>query len=242
MVDPMIDLLVLIAGAFLAAAISGAAGFGGALLLLPLLTRTVGVAEAVPLLTVAQLAGNLARVGFGYRSIAWRPVLLFLAFALPAAVLGALAFTSLPKSVAVRLIGGVILLFVIMRHTGILRLKPGARMLAVGGAAVGFLSGLVGSAGPLGAAVFLSLGLPPTAYIASEAVTAVAMHAVKIVVYGQTLVFGSGFWPLAAALSAAMVAGTWAAKRVIERLSAKAFERWVTVLLVVVAVQMVVTG
>ncbi len=204
----MVDYLVLIAGAFLAAAISGAAGFGGALLLLPLLTHTVGVAEAVPLLTIAQLAGNLARVGFGYRSIAWRPVLMFLAFALPAAALGALAFASLPKSVAVRLIGGVILLFVILRRTGILRLAPGAGVLVVGGTAVGFLSGLVGSAGPLGAAVFLSLGLPPTAYIASEAVTAVAMHAVKIVVYGQTLVFGAGFWPLAAALSAAMVAGT----------------------------------
>jgi uncharacterized membrane protein YfcA len=157
-------------------------------------------------------------------------------------VLGALAFASLPKSVAVRLIGSVILLFVILRHTGVLRLKPGAGMLAVGGAAVGFLSGLVGSAGPLGAAVFLSLGLPPTAYIASEAVTAVAMHAVKSVVYGQTLVFGPGFWPLAVALSAAMVAGTWAARRVIERLSAKAFERWVTILLVIVAVQMIVAS
>ncbi len=240
--QPMLVFLVLIAGAFLAAAISGAAGFGGALLLLPLLTRTVGVAEAVPLLTIAQLAGNLARVGFGYRSIAWRPVLIFLAFALPAAALGALAFAALPGSVAVRLIGGVILLFVILRRSGVLRLKPDARMLAAGGAAVGFLSGLAGSAGPLGAAVFLSLGLPPTAYIASEAVTAVAMHTVKSVVYGQTLVLGPGFWPMAAALSAAMVAGTWAAKRIIERLSATAFERWVTLLLVIVAVQMIVAG
>lgn len=68
--------LILMAGAFLAAAISGAAGFGGALPLLPLLTRTVGVAEAMPLLTIAQLAGNLARVGFGYQSIARRPVLI----------------------------------------------------------------------------------------------------------------------------------------------------------------------
>jgi len=39
-----------------------------------------------------------------------------------------------------------------------------------------------------------------------------------------------------------MVAGTWAAKRVIERLSAKVFERWVTILLVIVAVQMIVSG
>lgn len=37
-------------------------------------------------------------------------------------------------------------------------------------------------------AVFLYLGLPPIAYIASEAATATAMHIVKILVYGK-LVF-----------------------------------------------------
>ena len=60
--------VILIAGAFLATAMSGAAGYGGALLLLTLLTRTVGVAEAVPLLTIAQLAGYRARAGSGYQS------------------------------------------------------------------------------------------------------------------------------------------------------------------------------
>ena len=41
----------------MAAAVSGVAGFGGALLLLPLLTHTVGARAAVPLLTVAQRVG-----------------------------------------------------------------------------------------------------------------------------------------------------------------------------------------
>ncbi|MFN3521277.1 MAG: TSUP family transporter [Phenylobacterium sp.] len=232
--------LLLVAGAFLAAAISGAAGFGGALLLLPLLTRTVGVEQAVPMLTVAQLVGNLSRVGFGVRLVEWRSAGLFLVAALPAAAIGALSFTAMPKTLIVRLVGLAILLFVAARLTGVLRFERSMILLVVGGAVVGFLSGLVGSAGPLGAAIFLSLGLPPVAYIATEAVTAVGMHVVKMAVYQRELSLGREFWPLALGMGAAMVAGTWAAKRVIERIPKAIFERLVAGLLILISVQMIV--
>ena len=238
----MTEYLLLFAGAFFAAAISGAAGFGGALLLLPLLTQAVGVTEAVPLLTVAQLVGNLSRAGFGFREIRWRPVLIFLAMAIPFAVLGAFSFVSLPKSLIVRLLGVAILAFVLARGLGLAALRPSNGLLLAGGAVVGLLSGLVGSAGPLGAAVFLTLNLPPVAYIASEAVTAIGMHAVKTVVYGRELQLGPSFWPLAVALGLAMVAGTWASKRLIERLPVHWFRRGVGLLLVVIAIQMIITG
>ncbi|MDK2892283.1 hypothetical protein [Methanohalophilus sp.] len=61
MFEPIV-LLVLFVGGFAAAAISGAAGFGGALLLLPLLTKTIGTTMAVSVLTIAQLIRNLSRV------------------------------------------------------------------------------------------------------------------------------------------------------------------------------------
>jgi uncharacterized membrane protein YfcA len=44
----MLDYLLLFGGAFVAAIISGSAGFGGALLLLPLLTRIVGSQTPFP--------------------------------------------------------------------------------------------------------------------------------------------------------------------------------------------------
>lgn len=86
----MTQIIILFLGAFFAAAISGAAGFGGALLLLPLLVVSVGAEHAVPLLTVAQLIGNFSRAGFGFRQIQWKPVGLFLVCAIPSAILGAL--------------------------------------------------------------------------------------------------------------------------------------------------------
>jgi uncharacterized membrane protein YfcA len=137
----MLELFLLFMAAFAAAAISGAAGFGGALLLLPLLATTVGAVQAVPLLTVAQFVGNVSRAGFGFRQIRWKPVALFLAGAAPLSVAGAMSFVTLPKDLVTRCIGAAILLFVALKYYGVLDLKPGPLLLAGGGGIVGFLSG-----------------------------------------------------------------------------------------------------
>lgn len=238
----MLDYLLLFVAAFSAAAISGAAGFGGALLLLPLLAATVGAKEAVPLLTIAQFIGNLSRAGFGFSQIRWAPVGLFLLGAAPLSIAGALSFIQLPRDWVTRAIGAAILLFVALKYLGVLKLRPGPMTLVLGGGVVGFLSGLVGSAGPLGAALFLSLGLPPVAYIASEATTALAMHGLKTLVYQQYIALDREFWFLAALMGIAMVLGTWAAKRYIERMPRENFQHVVAMLLVAVAVYMVVSG
>lgn len=81
---------------WIAGTVSGAVGFGGALLLLPVLTLTSGARAAVPILTVAQLLGNLSRAGFGWREIRWRPALAFSAGAVPAGVIGSRLFVDLP--------------------------------------------------------------------------------------------------------------------------------------------------
>lgn len=238
----MLEYLLLFAAAFAAAVISGAAGFGGALLLLPLLVATVGVREAVPLLTIAQLIGNLSRAGLGFSQIRWAPVGLFLLGAAPLSIVGALSFIQLPKDWVMRAIGAAILAFVALKYLGVLRAKPGPLTLILGGGLVGFLSGLVGSAGPLGAALFLSLGLPPVAYIASEATTALAMHGLKMFVYQQFIALDREFWFLAVLMGIAMVIGTWSAKRYIERMPREKFQHFVAILLVAIAVYMVVHG
>lgn len=238
----MLEYLVLFAAAFIAAVISGAAGFGGALLLLPLLVQTVGVIHAVPLLTIVQLIGNLSRVAFGFSQIQWKPVVLFLSGAIPFSILGAVSFAELPKELITRGIGLAILFFVSLKYWGILNLKATPAWLIAGGGFTGYLSGLVGSAGPLGAAIFLSLGLPPVAYIASEGTTALVMHGVKILTYQQYISFDQSMWVLAVVMGIAMIAGSWIAKRVIERIPQKKFERYVGILLISIAAYMIIHG
>jgi uncharacterized membrane protein YfcA len=237
-----VGLVLLFVGAIAAAAISGSVGFGGALLLLPLLTRSVGPEVGVPLLTVAQLVGNFSRALFGLRVIAWRIAMTFLVAAVPTAVLGSLCFVALPKSVLTRAIGLVVLVLVTLKWRGLLQFEMNLSRLAAAGAVVGFLSGLVGSAGPLGAAAILALNLTPLAYIATEATTAVAMHACKLFVYGHFVPFDRTAWQLAALLSLAMIMGTWIGKKTVERLPVARFRTIVGALLVALAFQMIVFG
>lgn len=234
--------LLLFTGSFLAAAISGAAGFGGALLLLPLLSKTIGTTMAVPVLTIAQLIGNLSRAFFGFKQIKWKPVLMFILGAVPMSILGAFSFVKVPKEIITRGIGLAIIVFVVLKYFKVLKFEPGDRTMLVGGAVTGLISGLVGSAGPIGAALFLSLNLPPVSYIASEAVTAIAMHISKTIVYQKYL--GIGLYALGIGLfmGVAMIAGTWAGKKAIDRMPKEKFVKFVGVLLAVIGLQMLIFG
>lgn len=226
----------------MAAAISGAAGFGGALLLLPLLSKTVGTTMAVPILTIAQLIGNLSRVFFGFKQIKWKPVYMFILGAVPMSVLGAFSFVKVLKEIITRGIGFAIIVFVALKYFKMLKFEPSDRTMLIGGAVTGLISGLVGSAGPIGATLFLSLNLSPVSYIASEAVTAVAMHISKTVIYQRYLGIGLYVLEIGLFMGIAMIAGTWAGKKVIEKMPKEKFVKFVGILLTLIGLQMMIWG
>lgn len=234
--------LWLIAAAFFAAAVSGTAGFGGALLLLPVLTMAVGPVEAVPLLTVAQLIGNASRVVLGRRHIHWAPVLAFLTTALPGGLIGASLFIRRPDRDITRSVGAALVVFAVLKWFDVMKFPKRAWAVMVGGAVVGLVSGYLGSAGPLGAAVFHALDLPPLAYVASEAFTALTLHALKTCVYQRHLQLGAEFWIMSAAMGIAMVAGTLAARKLIVLVPVETFRRFVTILLGMIGLGMLLGG
>lgn len=233
---------ILILSSFAAAFVSGAAGFGGSLLLLPIVTAFVGAELAVPILTLAQLIGNIARMASGWEEIDWKSASLFCLTALPLASLGALGFSVLPKDTVSRVIGAVLIILVIFKLKNIFELKGNKKTLLIGGAVTGGLSGLIGSGGPIGAAVFLSLNLSPVSYIASEAATATAMHILKTVIYSKmsNLTWQTGCIGLI--MGMAMIAGTFAAKSFIKKMDRNKFQKYVAILLCVVGLYMVVFG
>ncbi len=231
-------LLAIVVVALLASTLAAVAGFGGAVVLLPLLVWAFGVREAVPILTVAQLIGNLARVWFNRHELEWPVVGWFALGAVPCAVLGAAFFAAAPAEQLRRLLGLFLLVSVAYRHTG-----PGrhARLVLRGfaglGAASGLLSALVGSVGPLAAPFFLSYGLVKGAYIGTEALTAALMHAVKIGVYGSYALVGPGALALGTGIGLVMIAGTSIGKRLLDRLPEHLFPWLVEAVLVLSGLQ-----
>lgn len=234
--------IILILSSFVAALISGAAGFGGSLLLLPVVTACVGSEVAVPVLTIAQLIGNLSRMAMGFKQIDWKSAGWFSLTSLPLAALGAFGFSLLPKDIVTRCIGAALVLLVLVKLLIKKDLPKNKGTLLVGGAVTGGLSGLCGSGGPIGAAVFLSLGLSPVAYIASEAATATAMHILKTAIYSQLTNMTVKTLLVGIAMGAAMLAGTFAANRFIKKMDKNKFQTYVAVLLCAVGIYMAIAG
>lgn len=233
---------VLILSSFIASLISGAAGFGGSILLLPMVIACVGTETAVPVLTIAQLIGNVSRMAFGLKSIDWKSVGLFCLTALPLTSLGAFGFSLLPKDIVTRYIGMFLVAVVLLKMMKKVELKESKGTILIGGAITGGLSGLAGSGGPIGAAVFLSLELSPVAYIASEAATATAMHIVKTIIYSKLMNLSSSAFLTGLAMGGAMVGGTYIANRFIQKIDRTKFQKYIAALLLIAGIFMITTG
>lgn len=104
--------------------------------------------------------------------------------------------------------------------------KPADRAFVGIGAASGLGSALLGSVGPLTAPFFLAYGL--TRYIGTEAAAAVTMHLTKTAAYGAGDLLTSRV-----ALTPATLAGAWAGKKIVGRISDRVFVLLVAVGLVV---------
>lgn len=228
--------VTLIIVGLIAGTLSGSVGFGGGMILLPVITYFYGVEIAVPVSTIAQMMSNLSRAAMGWRQIQWKQVLWFLIPALPFTALGAFGFSIVDKTIMTRILCVFLIVFSIMKVKGKLHLPKGRKTMLIGGGLTGFINGMLGISGPLSSAVFLTLELSPVSYIVSEATAAAAMHIVKAVTYGKFdlmnwHIFLNGFF-----IGCAMMAGNFIALHLIKHARKKAYQRVVACVMIAVSV------
>lgn len=242
MTDPG-ALVLLIAAALVASTLAAVAGFGGAAALLPVLVAIFGVREAIPILTVAQLISNASRVWFNRAELDGRLVGWFALGAIPLALVGGFFFAAAPLSALTRLLGGFLLSVVAWRHVrpGPPRRLPRTAFVAIG-AVFSFLSALLGSVGPLMAPFFLAAGLVKGAYIGTEAASTVVMHVTKLAAYGTSGVLSPEGTVVGLALGPFMIAGSFAGKRIVDRLPEGVFVLIIEAVLVVAGLAFLIGG
>ncbi len=218
-------LLILIAVGFVAGLLSGAVGFGGGMILLPVLTSFYGVEVAVPVSTIAQLLSNLSKMGMGFKNIEWKQTGRFLLLAAPLTALGAFGFAVVPKALMTRILCVFLIVFAVMKIMGKMTLPNRPATMIVGGGVTGLINGLLGISGPLSSAVFLSLGLSPVAYIASEATAATAMHIIKIVMYGKLDLMNWDIFICGVLIGLSMMLANFIAIKLIHNINKKLYQK-----------------
>jgi hypothetical protein len=232
MPDP-IGWSVLVVGALLGSVLGGVAGFGTGIVMLPLVAWALGLRAAVPVLTVTMAIGNLARIWWSRGEVDRAVVLRFALGAVPATAVGTVIYVGASSDWLGRFVGLFLIASVPLRRilaTDFFRMR--LRYFPMLGAAVGLISGLVVTTGPLNTPFFLSYGLRRSAYVGTEAVCAMVMHLSRGAALARYALLTWETFAVGALLGATMFAGSWVGRRLLDRMSDRVFLGIVEVLLV----------
>jgi uncharacterized membrane protein YfcA len=225
-VDPT-QLAILAVAAFATSMLSGMLGLAGGMTLLAILLLFYDPLVAIPLHGAIQLVSNASRTWIQRshveRSIVgWYSLLL-----LPMGFVGLAVAKQLSPELAQVVIGGFVLvatwapgLLLLGAHPE--RLQRNRRFLVLGGV-VGLLNTTVGATGPLVAPFFLNLGLGRQQVVGTMAASQTLGHLAKLVVFGATGFAFAGFAGPLLLLCLAVVVGTWAGSRALDRVSERSF-------------------
>ena len=123
-----------------------------------------------------------------------------------------------------------------MKLAGKLILPRNKGTMLIGGGITGLINGLLGISGPLSSAVFLTLGLSPVAYIASEAAAASAMHVIKIIVYGKLNLMSGQIFLNGLFIGCAMILGNFISMKCIKNIKKSTYQKIVAGCMIAVSI------
>src|SRR5690242_15522398 len=193
-------------------------------MLMPVLIYEYGPKQAVPIMAIAAVMANLSRILAWWREVDWRACAAYSAPAIPAAALGARTLLVLPSRIADICIGLFLIAMVPARHwLARRRLKLSLWHLAVGGAAIGYLTGIVVSTEPLSVPLFLFYGLTKGAFLATEAASSLGLYFAKSVTFERFGALTADLVVKGLIAGSSLMFGAFIAKRFVLHLKPDAF-------------------
>jgi uncharacterized membrane protein YfcA len=177
---------------------------------------------------------NLAKVMAWRREVDWRAFAAYSAGGIPAAALGARTLLVLPAHVVDVALGAFFLAMIPARRWLKARdFHIRLWQLALAGAAIGFITGIVVSTGPLSVPAFLAYGLTRGAFLSTEAMSSLVLYVAKVSTFRA---FGA--LPLTVMLQgliagSSLMVGAFAGKAVVLRMSTDVFEHVLDAMLLV---------
>ena len=222
----MLTYALVLAVGFVAGIVSGIVGTGATIILLPVLVYVFGPREAVPIMAVVALMSNFAKITSWWKAIDWRVTAAYAAGGIPAAALGARTLLILPPRIVDIALGLFFLAMIPGRHWLAARnVKLGYGGLALAGAGIGFLTGIVVSTGPLSVPTFAAAGLVKGAFIATEAAGSLALYISKAITFRTFGALPLDIVTKGLIAGSSVMAGTYLARLIVERLSVHSFQR-----------------
>jgi hypothetical protein len=234
-----LNFLFVLAVGLAAGTISGIVGTGSSIMLMPVLVYQYGPKQAVPIMAIAAVMANLSRILAWWREVDWRACAAYSITAVPAAALGARTLLALPSRAVDISIGLFLIAMVPVRHwLARHQFKISLWHLAVGGAVIGYLTGIVVSTGPLSVPLFLFYGLTRGAFLATEAASSLGIYISKSVTFQRFGALTADVALKGVVAGASLMFGAFIAKRFVLRMEPEVFRLVMDGLMLVAGVSM----
>lgn len=228
--------LLLSLASFVAWFISSLAGGGSPFIIIPMVNFLMETQAIPPVVTTGMLLGNLQRVFVFWQDIDWRLTWWYLPGAILGAILGAFVFTQTQLQWLQILLG----LFLV---TSIFSLGFGKKeqpsfkvpswFFLPAGFVYAFLSGLIGSIGPILNPFYLNYGLVKEKMIGTKSVHVLVVHVAKILTYATLGALTKSYLWYGLVIGMAAIPANFLGQIVLQKMSDEQFRQFVTALVTV---------
>ena len=223
--------------------LSGVAGFGGGVIILPVLMWFYGPAVAVPVVAIFQLLGTSSRVWLNREHLNWKVVIWFAAGSTPFAILGGLLFISADTDLLIRIMGGGMVVLVLLTQL------PWAKRVGMTlwgflplGAGAGFLAAFLGIPGPFAPVFYIAYGLKPREYMATFSMSMLLIQVPKLAVYSGGALLTPPVVGLGLILGLMAIGGAYFGARLLGRISDKVFAAGINIIVAAFGILFMITG
>ena len=226
---------LLVLASFIAWFISSLAGGGSPFIIVPMVNFLMDSQAVPPVVTTGMLLGNLQRTFMFWQEIDWELTWWYLPGAISGAILGAFVYTQTQLQWLQILLGLFLVSSVFSFGMGKKEKSfqvPGWFFLPTG-FIYAFLSGLIGSLGPVLNPFYLNYGLVKERMIATKSAHVVVVHIAKIFTYATLGVLTKSYLWYGLVIGITAIPANWLGQKVLKNISDEQFRQFVIALVTI---------
>ncbi len=216
-------------GSFASWLISTIAGGGTPLIMIPLIGFFLGSAAIAPVITTVMLCGHPQRLWLYWRYVDWKTMAWYLPGAIVGALLGAIAYTRIQLEWLPILLAVFLIVSTISYNWSEDSVKPAFTVypwyFLPSGFVFAFLSGIIGSTGPLLNPLYINYGLVKEDLIGTKSAHLIVVHIVKIITYGVYGVLNPIYLGYGLLMGMAAFPGNWLGRKILTQISEQNFQK-----------------
>ena len=227
-------ILLLVLASFIAWFISSLAGGGSPFIIIPMVNFLLEPQAVPPIVTTGMLLGNSQRAFLLWQYIDWRLTWWYLPGAVIGAVLGAFIFTQTQLQWLQVILGLFLVSSVFSLGFGKEQsFKVPGWFFLPAGFVYAFLSGLIGSIGPVLNPFYLNYGLVKEEMIATKSAHVLVVHVVKMITYAALGALSLPYLGYGLVIGIAAIPANWLGQMALQKISDEQFRQFVIALVTI---------